>query len=247
MKARTLSRTLFPLAALALCSSLTLAQQTPDTPAPAAQPDAAAPAPAAPAPQVQPAPIERHGVPAEPREPRAPRPPRPPRAPEVKIRPMGPIMLQDHGNHDGPIVGAMGFSVERKWWQDTAVAQELNLTPAQVKRMDTIFEESKLRLIDARANVEKQEVLLEPLLSANPVDAPKASLQIDKVANARADLEKANAKMLLGIRGVLTADQWTKLNERHHGRLRDGFEYHGAPPTPGAVPAPAPVPGAPGH
>lgn len=156
-------------------------------------------------------------------------------------------MVRAHEMRGGPIVGAMGFSVERKWWQDTAVAQELNLTPAQIKRMDTIFEESKLRLIDARANVEKQEVLLEPLLSANPVETAKASLQIDKVANARADLEKANAKMLLGIRGVLTADQWTKLNERHHGRGRDGFEYRGAPPAPGAAPAPAPVPGAPGH
>jgi len=160
---------------------------------------------------------------------------------------MTTLMLRDHEIHGGPMGGAMGFSVDRKWWQDTAVAQELNLTPEQVKRMDTVFEESKLRLIDARANVEKQEVLLEPLLSANPVNTAKASLQIDKVANARADLEKANAKMLLGIRGVLTADQWTKLNERHHGRGRDGFEYHGAPAAPGASPAPAPFPGAPAH
>ncbi|HKO19575.1 MAG TPA: Spy/CpxP family protein refolding chaperone [Acidobacteriaceae bacterium] len=137
--------------------------------------------------------------------------------------------------------------MERKWWQDAAVAQELNLTPEQIKRMDTIFEQSKLQLIDARANVEKQEVLLEPLLSANPVNTAKASLQIDKVANARADLEKANAKMLLGIRGVLTADQWTKLNEHHHGRSRDGFEYRGAPGSPGGPPMPAQVPAKPGR
>jgi Spy/CpxP family protein refolding chaperone len=145
-------------------------------------------------------------------------------------------MMHAHG-------GAMGFSVDRKWWSDPEVAQQLNLSAEQIKRMDTIFEQSKLQLIDARANVEKQEVLLEPLLSANPVNTAKASLQIDKVANARADLEKSNAKMLLGIRGVLTADQWTKLNERHHGRGRDGFEYHFAPGAPGAPP----VPGAPGH
>lgn len=149
--------------------------------------------------------------------------------------------------HGGPMGGAMGFSVDRKWWSDPEVAQQLNLSAEQIKRMDTIFEQSKLQLIDARANVEKQEVLLEPLLSANPVNTVRASAQIDKVANARADLEKSNAKMLLGIRGVLTADQWTKLNERHHGRGRDGFEYHGAPGTPSAPPASGQVPGAPGH
>jgi hypothetical protein len=31
------------------------------------------------------------------------------------------------------------------------------------------------------------------------------------VAQARAELEKANARMLLGIRRVMTADQWQKL------------------------------------
>jgi hypothetical protein len=31
------------------------------------------------------------------------------------------------------------------------------------------------------------------------------------VAQARAELEKANARMLLGIRRVLTPDQWKKL------------------------------------
>jgi TonB family protein len=35
--------------------------------------------------------------------------------------------------------------------------------------------------------------------------------QIDKIAQARAELEKANARMLLGIRRVMTADQWQKL------------------------------------
>jgi Spy/CpxP family protein refolding chaperone len=152
---------------------------------------------------------------------------------------MGPMMMRDHGRHDGPMGGAMGFGMDRKWWKDSAVAEQLNLTPEQVKRMDTIFEQSKLQLIDLRANVEKQEVLLEPLLSANPVETGKASAQIDKVANARADLEKASAKMFLGIRGVLTPDQWTKLNDRHRGRGRDGFDYRGAPGSPGAPPPPA--------
>lgn len=142
-------------------------------------------------------------------------------------------MMHEHGMHDDFMGGHMGFGMERKWWKDPAVAQQLNLTPDQVKKMDNIFEQSKLQLIDLRANIQKQEVLLEPLLSANPVDTPKANAQIEKVAHARADLEIASAKMLLGIRGVLTPDQWTKLNDRrswHHG-----FEGGaGAPPSPPA-------------
>jgi Spy/CpxP family protein refolding chaperone len=154
-------------------------------------------------------------------------------------------MMHEHGMHGGPMRGGMGFGAERKWWKDPSVAQQINLTPEQVKRMDTIFEQSKLQLIDLRANVEKQEVLLEPMLSANPVETNKAMAQIDRVANARADLEKANAKMLLGIRGVLTPDQWTKLNERRAGRGRENFDHPGgvsAPPAPGGQPGNAAAP-----
>ncbi len=104
------------------------------------------------------------------------------------------------------------------------VVQKITLTPEQVKRMDGIFEQSRLQLIDLKATVEKQEVLLEPILSANPPDTAKATIQIDKVAEARADLEKADARMLLGLRGVLTPEQWTKLEE---GRGPGGFDGAG--------------------
>ena len=123
------------------------------------------------------------------------------------------------------------------WWKRPEVVQRLNLTPDQVKRMDDIFQQSRIKLIDLKANVEKQEVMLEPMLSANPVDTAKAQGQIDKVADARAELEKTSARMLLSIRAVLTPDQWTKLTEQHRtgGRFGSG---------PGPVMAPGGAPGA---
>ena len=125
------------------------------------------------------------------------------------------------------------------WWKNPELAQKISLTPDQQKRMDDIFQQSRLQLIDLKANVEKQEVMLEPMLSANPPDTNKVLSQIDHVASARAELEKANARMLLGIRGVLSADQWTRLqaeqreNRRIMMRFRPGpdgapgFMFHG--------------------
>ncbi len=135
---------------------------------------------------------------------------------------MHPGMM--HGGFSGPQHSAMeaGFHIvpPGMWWRNPMVVQRLALTPDQVKRMDGIFQQSRLQLIDLKANVEKQNAMLEPLLSANPPDTALAMAQIDKVAQARADLEKADAKMLLGIREVLTPDQWTKLDE---GRGPGGF------------------------
>jgi Spy/CpxP family protein refolding chaperone len=106
------------------------------------------------------------------------------------------------------------------WWHNADLIQKLNLTPDQQKRMDDILQQSRLQLIDLRANVEKQELLMEPMLAANPPDTNKILAQIDHTAQARAELEKANAKMLLGIRNVLTPDQWTKLQAEQQNNRR---------------------------
>ena len=52
---------------------------------------------------------------------------------------------------------------------------------------------------------------MHPLMEAEQPDEGKILAQIDAIAQARAELEKANARMLLGIRQVMTPDQWTKL------------------------------------
>lgn len=118
------------------------------------------------------------------------------------------------------------------WWKRPEIAQKLSLTADQQKRMDDIFQQSRLQLIDLKANVEKQEVILEPMLSANPPDTNKVLAQIDHVAAARAELEKANARMLLGIRGVLSADQWTKLQAEQRDNMRFMFHFKGGPDGP---------------
>ena len=122
-----------------------------------------------------------------------------------------------------------------RWWNNPEMAQKLGLTPEQQKKIDDVFQESRLKLIDLNASLQKEEVILEPLVSADQPDESKILPQIDRVAQARAELEKANARMLLGIRRVLTPEQWKKLRaeERsrpgmgpghrpHHPGMRDG-------------------------
>jgi len=209
------------LAVVALSSIFASAQQAPPAPP-------TAPAPAA-------APIERH-------------PPmnsgmHPGRRPGMMQQQMRPGMRDNfHGNMRDGGMGGGGFHIgpSGMWWKNPMVVQRLTLTPEQTKKMDDIFQQSRLQLIDLRANVEKQEVMLEPVLSASTLDSVKAMAQIDKVADARASLEKADAKMLLGIRGVLTPDQWTKL--RTHGSGGPGAGGQGGP----GGPAPAGAPGGPG-
>jgi Spy/CpxP family protein refolding chaperone len=124
--------------------------------------------------------------------------------------------------------GGMGLMLpEGTWWRNPELVSRIGLTAEQQKHIDDIFLQSRVQLIHMHASLEEEQLLLEPLLNANPVDQTKALAQIGKIADTRAELEKTNAKMLLSIRAVLNADQWTKLQERHRG-MRDGREM-GAP------------------
>lgn len=98
-----------------------------------------------------------------------------------------------------------------RWWTDPALVARLGLTADQQKRIDTLFQQERLKLIDLTAAVEKEEATLEPLLEVDQPDEKNVLAQIDRIAQARAELEKANARMLLGFRSVLSADQWRRL------------------------------------
>ena len=139
----------------------------------------------------------------------ASRPPRAPRAPEAPMPPQPPRP---------PVKRALHAPAPGKWWHDQALAQKLALTSEQQRTMDDIFQQHRLKLIDLNATLQKEETIMEPLVDAEQPDEPKILAQIDRVAQARAELEKANARMLLGIRRVLNQDQWKKLQAEEHGQ-----------------------------
>jgi len=162
----------------------------------------------------------------------------------------------------GPGPGGMGMGPHHgpfgAWWKNSEVVKELQLTDAQVKQIEQTFLEYRLKLIDLRADVERQETKLQPLLEADQPNEQQVGSQVDAVVAARGRLEKANTMMMLAIRRVLSVEQWKKLQsirQHHEGHMRDdmGPGRHdqnfrgphrgdGPPPPPDAPPPP----GAPG-
>jgi len=130
--------------------------------------------------------------------------------------------------------GGMGREGMGRWWDNPQVAKDLNLATDQKQKMDDIFQQSRLKLIDLHAALQREEAILDPLINADSPDQAKTLAQIDRVAEARAELEKSNGRMLLAIRQVLTADQWSKLKAARERRMsrgpRDGALGMGLPP-----------------
>jgi periplasmic protein CpxP/Spy len=103
------------------------------------------------------------------------------------------------------------------WWKNSKVAAKLNLSADQIARIEKTYLDHRLKLIDLRADLEKQELQLQPLLDVDQPDEAQVGAQIDRITAARGRLEKENAMMLLSIRRVLTVDQWKELEAMRHG------------------------------
>jgi periplasmic protein CpxP/Spy len=129
------------------------------------------------------------------------------------------------GEHRPPMERMMGArGPHGRWWNDQDVIDRLKLTDDQRKAMDQILLDHREKLIDLRGDVEKSELALEPLINADQPNESAILAQIDKVAQARAELEKANARFLLGLRAKLTPDQWKQL-QAMHGEHRDVMRH----------------------
>ena len=117
-------------------------------------------------------------------------------------------------HHDGPMQPGPHPSPGGKWWDNPEMVRRLGITADQQKKMDDIFQQSRLKLIDLSATLEKEEVMMEGLLKGPQLDDSKILPAVDRIAQARAELEKANARLMLAIRHVLTPEQWEKLDEQ---------------------------------
>jgi periplasmic protein CpxP/Spy len=172
-------------------------------------------------------------------------------------RGMGP----GFGDHQPPMERAFQFGGERgQFWNNPRIVEKLKLTDDQRKAMDGILQDHRMTLIDLRGNVEKAELEMQPLMSADEPNESAILAQIDKIAQARAELEKGNARFLLAIRGKLTPEQWKQVQAfredhgpegwRHDGHGGPGMhgqggQFHhpgGGPPPPGGQPNGAPPP-----
>ena len=134
------------------------------------------------------------------------------------------------GEHRPPMERAFGAEGDHgRWWNNPKLVAELKLSDAQRKEMDATLLAHREKLVDLRGSLEKAELELEPLMKEDQPNEGKILAQIDKVAQARAELEKANARFLLAIRGKLTPEQWKQLqaDRDRHGQQRGGWGKDG--------------------
>ena len=102
-------------------------------------------------------------------------------------------------------------AVSGAWWTNTALVTRLGLTDDQKTKIERAFENHRARITSATELLEREEAQLARLLAADPIDRNAVLSQIDRVVQARGEVERANSAMTLEMREYLTRAQWMQL------------------------------------
>jgi hypothetical protein len=112
----------------------------------------------------------------------------------------GPVIVRENRTFTGAA-----------WWTNTALVERLGITDEQKARIERAFENHRQRIVSSTEQLEKDEAQLAKLLEAESIDRNAILGQIDRVVQARGEMERANAAMTLEMRESLTAAQWAQL------------------------------------
>ncbi|HVS02016.1 MAG TPA: periplasmic heavy metal sensor [Thermoanaerobaculia bacterium] len=113
--------------------------------------------------------------------------------------------------------------LDGRFWTLPQVRERLALTPQQVARLDELFLAHQTRLIDLKSEVDKLHLRFGALMADHRAPEAEIFAAIDSLENARAELAKSRARMMVRLREVLSIEQretLEQLRRRAARRLR---------------------------
>jgi Spy/CpxP family protein refolding chaperone len=116
-------------------------------------------------------------------------------------------------SHGQPRMG-LQLGLNGRWWDDHGTVKKLNLSSDQQHRMDNIFETNWPTIINLYTNLQREQIGLASLSRTDLQDETKVFAAIDRVSQARSDLEKEYAHTFLQIRQQLDPQQLDTLDRQ---------------------------------
>ena len=109
--------------------------------------------------------------------------------------------------------GGLQLGPSGRWWDNKDFARTIGIDSTQQRRLDEVFSGNRNALLKLYKNLQHEESQLGKTVRAKDLDETQIFAQIDRVTQARGELEKANAHLLLQLRKELTPDQTAKLDD----------------------------------
>ena len=102
-----------------------------------------------------------------------------------------------------------------KWWYNSKIQQNLQLSKKEIKQLDKLFAGSRRKLIKLKSDVEQEQFELDQLLNEKDVNDAAVKKQFQKLEKARNKLANERLKFVVGVRNILGYERFQQLKSNY--------------------------------
>ena len=108
-----------------------------------------------------------------------------------------------------------------KWWQNSEIAAQMNLTADEIEKLNTAYTQMRRKLIRLQSDVKLQRFELENVLESRNMNADAVMKQFDTLEKARTDMSREIFLFIVEVREILGLDRYTELKNNYKQFRRD--------------------------
>ncbi len=101
-----------------------------------------------------------------------------------------------------------------KWWRLPAIQKSLNVTPDEQKQLDQLYKDSRKKMIDLKATVEKEKLDLEVIMDSEVFNKATCLKQFQALADAKTKLSSERFSFITEIRALFGQERYLKLSTK---------------------------------
>jgi len=102
-----------------------------------------------------------------------------------------------------------------KWWYNSKIQQNLQLSKNEIKQLDKLFAGSRRKLIRHKSAVEQEQFELDQLLNEKDVNDAAVKKQFQKLEKARNKLANERLQFVVGVRNILGNERFQQLKSNY--------------------------------
>ena len=106
-----------------------------------------------------------------------------------------------------------GAAIYLKWWQNQKLVERLALESDELKALDEQHYQSKLLLIDFKAQIQKNRLALGSLLDEKDLDKNDAFSAFNRLEQSRKNLSTEMFRYLLEVRDIIGVNRFIQLKK----------------------------------
>lgn len=116
-----------------------------------------------------------------------------------------------------------GLEPRGHWWRAASFQRQLGLTPAQIEKLDALFERGLAERIGRHQKIEEMDRLLERIMERGNADTDSVLRLSEQVEALRAQQNVRRSLMLFAMYRTLTREQRAVFAEMRRGATRSAF------------------------